>query len=84
MAAGTRDLEKYRDTAQVCRDEVRKAKAHLELSLAVKSKKQRSYRYFSSERMLVCKPLKKLPVSLLKNMGNPSWSRLISLIMYPS
>lgn len=55
VAAGTGDLEKYGDTAQVCRDEVRKAKTHLELNHArtVKSIKQCSYRYISSKRMLM-------------------------------
>jgi len=44
--------EEYRDTAWLCRDEVRRAKAQLELNLArdAKSKEQGFYRYVSQKR----------------------------------
>ncbi|KFM02772.1 hypothetical protein AS27_04311, partial [Aptenodytes forsteri] len=44
--------EKYRDTARLCRDEVRKAKARLELNLArdAKNRKKGFYRYVSQKR----------------------------------
>ncbi|KAK4811175.1 hypothetical protein QYF61_019806 [Mycteria americana] len=44
--------EEYRNTVQTCRDEVRKAKAQLELNLArdVKGNKKGFYKYISSKR----------------------------------
>jgi len=44
--------EEYRDTAQLCRDGIRKAKVQLELNLAKDAKKNRKsfYRYVSQKR----------------------------------
>ncbi|KFO78572.1 hypothetical protein N303_07682, partial [Cuculus canorus] len=50
---GTWDM--YRDTAQLCRDEVRKAKVQLELNLAreVKTNKKGFYRYINQKRKVI-------------------------------
>jgi len=44
--------EEYRDAARLCRDEVRRPKAQLELNLAraTKNNKKGFYRYFSKKR----------------------------------
>jgi len=44
--------EKYRDSAQLCRDGVRKAKAQLELNITTdaKNNKKDFYRYVSQKR----------------------------------
>jgi len=40
VEGGTGNLEEYRDTGQACKDEFRKAKAHLELNVARDVKKK--------------------------------------------
>ena len=52
VEAGTGILEEYRDAAQWCRDEVRRAKARLELNLArdAKTKKKGFYRCVSQKK----------------------------------
>jgi len=52
MCSGSRNREDYRDAAWLCRDEVRRAKAQLELNLASDAKNNRKgfYRYGSQKR----------------------------------
>uniref|UniRef100_A0A8B9VG58 Reverse transcriptase domain-containing protein n=1 Tax=Anas zonorhyncha TaxID=75864 RepID=A0A8B9VG58_9AVES len=49
---GQATKEDYKDVARLCRDKIRKAKAHLELNLAtaVKDNKKRFYKYINTKR----------------------------------
>uniref|UniRef100_A0A8B9ZFV9 Reverse transcriptase domain-containing protein n=1 Tax=Anas platyrhynchos TaxID=8839 RepID=A0A8B9ZFV9_ANAPL len=49
---GQATREDYKDVARLCRDKIRKAKAHLELKLAtaVKDNKKRFYKYINTKR----------------------------------
>uniref|UniRef100_A0A493TP95 Reverse transcriptase domain-containing protein n=1 Tax=Anas platyrhynchos platyrhynchos TaxID=8840 RepID=A0A493TP95_ANAPP len=50
--SGQATKEDYKDVARLCRDKIRKAKAHLELNLAtaVKDNKKRFYKYINTKR----------------------------------
>uniref|UniRef100_A0A8B9TVH4 BACK domain-containing protein n=1 Tax=Anas platyrhynchos TaxID=8839 RepID=A0A8B9TVH4_ANAPL len=51
---GQATKEDYKDVARLCRDKIRKAKAHLELNLAtaVKDNKKRFYKYINTKRRI--------------------------------
>uniref|UniRef100_A0A493TTX5 Reverse transcriptase domain-containing protein n=1 Tax=Anas platyrhynchos platyrhynchos TaxID=8840 RepID=A0A493TTX5_ANAPP len=50
--SGQATREDYKDVARLCRDKIRKAKAHLELNLAtaVKDNRKRFYKYINTKR----------------------------------